>query len=506
MRLSSEDAYAGESCSIQNQRDLLYDFIRNHHEFDNNNVMEFCDDGYSGMNFQRPSVQKLLSLAGSEVRCIIVKDFSRFGRNLIEVGNYLDQVFPFLGVRFIAVNEDYDSSRCSGSTVGLDVSLKAMISELYSRDISEKIRCVQQAKMRKGEYLCAIAFYGYKRSQTEKNRLEIDEAAAEVVRQIFSMAAEGTSMSEIAAELNRNGVPSPLMYRKANHTDGMRGWNVAGERCYWTRENVKRIVSDERYTGCLISRKRTRADVSTSRTKPVPKSEWIVAKNTHKAIISREIFEQAQNRFRSISCKKPHGKPKQKFRGILKCAFCGRTLTRMVCKETYFYCPARKTMPDSLCGKIYINEQDLEKTMLASMQIAIRFWLQTGYAGEEEQRQGTDYFQKAIWECQAAISRYKTMQRNAFEDYAEGHICQQEYLSRKKEVAGWQEEAAKQYVRLSEQAAEAAAAQQETICLTGNLGRSAFVKELNRKILEEFVRAVKVRGNDRIEIVWNFRE
>ena len=171
MRLSSEDSHSGESYSIGNQRDLLYDFIHNHREFDGRSVLEFCDDGYSGTNFERPGIKKLLALAGSTVDCIMVKDFSRFGRNLIDVGDYLDQIFPFLGVRFIAVNEGYDSAKSLGSSVSLDVSLKAMVYEMYSRDISEKIRCVQQAKMRKGEYLCGIAFYGYQKSATEKNKL-----------------------------------------------------------------------------------------------------------------------------------------------------------------------------------------------------------------------------------------------------------------------------------------------------------------------------------------------
>ncbi len=190
MRLSSEDANEGESNSIGNQRDLLRSFIESHREFDGCNIMEFIDDGYTGTNFDRPGVQKMFSLAGNPIRCIIVKDFSRFGRNMIAVGDYLDQIFPFLGVRFIAVNEDYDSKRCNGSSVSLDVSLRTLVYELYSRDISEKIRSVKQAQMEKGEYTCGIAFYGYKKSAAGKNQLEIDEPAAKIVRRIFQMAEE----------------------------------------------------------------------------------------------------------------------------------------------------------------------------------------------------------------------------------------------------------------------------------------------------------------------------
>ena len=208
MRISSEDANEGESFSIGHQRDLLYHFVKSRREFDGCTVMEFLDDGYTGTNFDRPGVQKMLSMAGNPIQCIIVKDFSRFGRNLIDVGDYLDQIFPFLGVRFIAVNENYDSKNSIGSSVSLDVSLKAMVYEMYSRDISEKIRCMQQAKMKKGEYLCAIAFYGYKRSQTRKNSLEIDGQAAGIVRRIFQMAVDGMEPTQIALRLNTEGIRS----------------------------------------------------------------------------------------------------------------------------------------------------------------------------------------------------------------------------------------------------------------------------------------------------------
>lgn len=354
MRLSIEDAHEGESYSISNQRDLLYHYIREHREFDGCPILEFCDDGYSGTNFQRPNVQKMLSLAGKTVHCILVKDFSRFGRNLVEVGDYLDQIFPFLGVRFIAVNEGYDSKKNFGRSVSLDVSLKTMISEMYSRDISEKIRCVQQAKMRKGEYLCAIAFYGYKKSKTVKNKLELDEPAAEIVRHIFHMACDGRTPSEIAVVLNRKKIPSPLMYRKQNGMDKMRGWNIAGDVAYWTRENVRKIIMDERYTGCLISRKRTKVDVSSKRTAAIPKEHWIISQNTQDAIISKEIFEQAQLVLKTKPQKHPSKKPYQKFYGLVKCAYCNRTLTRNVQKHSYFSCPTARTVPDSACTGILL--------------------------------------------------------------------------------------------------------------------------------------------------------
>ena len=504
MRLSSEDSHAGESLSIGNQRDLLYDFIRSRREFDGRRVMEFSDDGYSGTNFDRPGVKKLLALAGNVVDCIVVKDFSRFGRNLVDVGDYLDQVFPFLGVRFIAVNEGYDSADNPGSTIGLDVSLKAMVYEMYSRDISEKIRCVQQAKMRKGEYLCAIAFYGYQKSKEEKNKLVIDECAANVVRRIFTLAAEGKTLSEIADRLNQDGILSPLMYRKANHTDGMRGWKTAGDVSYWTLENVKRIISDERYTGCLIFRKRTKADISTKRTVAVPKDEWIVAKDCHEAIISKECFDQAQNILRHVEQKKQTGKPQQKFRGIVKCRYCGRVLKRMECKTPYFYCPSRKSRTDSGCAGIRMGERDLERTILESLRMQAKKECPLPDEGQqEESRQDGGDIGEAIHKCQLKISRYKSMQAAAFEDYAEERINKQEYLMRKKGLAIQQEEAERECAGLSERvAAEAGAEQKKKYSTAEGLKKYAKAEGLTREMLEEFVQVVKVSGKDKMEIVW----
>ncbi|MDE6517762.1 MAG: recombinase family protein, partial [Acetatifactor sp.] len=501
MRLSNEDAHEGESSSISNQRALLLDYIKNHEEFDGWKVLEFYDDGYSGVSFERPGIQKLLSLAGSTINCVIVKDFSRFGRNLGEVGDYLDQIFPFLGVRFIAVNEGYDSGRGMGSSVSLDVSLKALVYEMYSRDVSEKVRSVKHAKMRRGEYQGIIAFYGYKRSEAAKGRLEVDEPAAEVVRRIFCMAAEGITPTNIAVELNREGIPSPLMYRRENHTDGGHSWRVAGDMVCWTRENVRRTLSDERYTGWLISHMRAKEDVSSKSSRLLPREEWIIAEDSHEAIISREIFEQAQMALRHCSHTRTSGKPYRRFRGLLKCAYCGRALTKSTGKETYYYCVTRRALPESPCGLIRMGEKELEDCLLEFLRIQIQL---AGQSGEMRQdgRIEINILREKLRECQRDADRCRSRQAAAFEDYAEGRIRSQEYLSRKKEISGQQEEIARRYAEVSDKLAEAEQGKgRENV----DLGRYAFVEELTRELLEQLVKEVRVGGNDEIEILWNFR-
>ena len=251
-RASNEDENLGESATIQNQRDLLYHYIRSKQEFKDWNVLEFQDDGWSGTTFDRPGIGKLLELAGKEVQCIIVKDFSRFGRNLIEVGNYLDQIFPFLGVRFIAVNEGYDSNDNAGRTIGLDVSLKAMVYEMYSRDLSKKISSVKEEQMKSGHYAGSFAFYGYQKSKDSKSGLEIDPEAAGIVKRIFSLAASRVETLQIAVLLNKEGILPPLSYRKQKKMDEHFQCPTATEHNIWTQARIAAIIRDERYTLSLI--------------------------------------------------------------------------------------------------------------------------------------------------------------------------------------------------------------------------------------------------------------
>ncbi len=446
--------------------------------------------------FCRPDIQKLLSLAGKTVNCIIVKDFSRFGRNLIEVGDYLDQIFPALGVRFIAVNEGYDSIKACGSSVGLEVSLKAMIYEMYSRDISEKVRSVQRAKMQKGEYLCGIAFYGYKRSETVKNHLEIDSAAAEVVQKIFCMAVDGIKPAQIAINLNQERIPSPLMYRKANHTDAMRRWKTSGDITYWTRDNVRRILCDERYTGCLAGCKRTVADLPTKRTQLVPKEKWIITENTQDAIVSKEMFVRAQAVLRHVKQKNLQKKSCQKFHGLIKCAFCGRALSRMACRQTYYICPTAKAAPCSICKYVCLEEAMIERILLIIIQMQRKL-----YSIPNTRKKKRDFLQNNIKSCQSAMKRLKTLQEIAFEQYAEGQINKQEYLLRKQELVEKQKKLERQLTEWKEGFEELQKEQKKTEKESGY-----FIEELTRDLLTKVIKAIYVKENGDLEIMWNIAD
>ncbi len=310
LRVSDEDkdmeqAAKRESDSIANQRNLLRGFLSKMPEAGKADILEFCDDGCSGKNFDRPSVRSLLKAAEQgEIYCIVVKDFSRFGRDYLTVGNYIFRIFPFWGVRFISVNDGFDSA-ARREADSLTVSFKTLLNDFYSQDLSRKVRSAQYFRAEKGEFLSSFTPFGYRRDEKNKNRLIPDEAAAEIVRRIFYMAAEGAGTAEIARRLNGEGILTPMLYKKAAGCT-RKTWGRSGDVNFWTPQGVLKILRDERYTGKNIYGKRRQIQVGGSRARAVEREKWIVAENAHEGLVTEEEFDRAQEKIRRrVQKKKP---------------------------------------------------------------------------------------------------------------------------------------------------------------------------------------------------------
>jgi len=297
LRVSDEDEnpdHGLESESISSQRLLLNDFVNGHEELSCGRTIEFMDDGFSGTNFERPGVKKLLDMAKThQIDCIVVKDFSRFGRNYLEVGNFLEQIFPFLGIRFLSVNDHFDSFENIGAAGAIEVGFKNIIHEAYSKDLSEKIKSVRRMKAEQGKFVTAFAPYGYKKADTSKNQLIIDEECAVIVRRIFSLFLGGTGKTAIACLLNEEGIPSPYMVRRQRNE---RFHSIGGKKeTYWTAGTVSRILSDQRYTGDAIYGKVRPETIGSNKDVSVPEEDWIVVPDAHPLIVDRKIFEAVRS-------------------------------------------------------------------------------------------------------------------------------------------------------------------------------------------------------------------
>ena len=331
LRLSHEDGDLEEhgkleSNSIVNQRNLLNAYISNHDDLSEMQILEFCDDGWSGKNFERPAVLEMLTqVKQGNIQCIIVKDLSRFGRDYLEVGNYISRVFPFMGVRFIAINDGFDSIRPMEAD-SLETSFKALLYDLYSRDLSRKVRGARQFRAMRGDFLSAFAPYGYIKDPKNHSRLVIDPEAAKVVRDIFRMAGEGKSTVEIAKTLNRDHVLTRMCYKRETGCSRT-VWPCVHPDNYWTDTAVTKILRDERYLGKTVYGKRMCDKVGHWHSVKVERTEWIVMDDTHEGIVTPEEFDQATANLKKYV---PHNgnfqhRPLER---KIHCGVCGHVMTR----------------------------------------------------------------------------------------------------------------------------------------------------------------------------------
>ena len=249
MRLSKEDNKEQESNSITTQRILLQKFVAEH--FSNYQIMEFCDDGYTGTNFERPEIQKLLQMAKElKINCIIVKDFSRFARDYIELGSYLEQIFPFLGVRFISINDNYDSEKYHGTLADIDINFKNLLYDLYSKDLSQKVKTALSVKKESEQYVSSNSPFGYEKDPKDRHQLKIVKEEAVVVKRIFDLTMQGYTSGKIA-KLLKEGIKTPIEFKIAK---GATSRIPKGERFFWTKSTICSILSNQIYIGHIVQK------------------------------------------------------------------------------------------------------------------------------------------------------------------------------------------------------------------------------------------------------------
>ena len=357
IRLSTEDEKVG-SLSIENQKYALHQYVESVADFDGAEVQEFTDNGFSGTSFERPAVQRLLALAQKgAVNCIIVKDFSRFGRNSTEVEYYLERVFPLYNIRFIALNDGYDSTQLRGDTGGINVAFKYLLNELYSRDLSIKYKNAKFTKFRRGEYQSRICPFGYRKSND--GRMEPDEEAANTVQLIFTLAQQGLGAKQIVKALYDRNIPTPAEYKAAH---GFTGHDIS--RCHgiWHESTVARILADERYTGMYIIAKREVTEVGGHRARLKPEDQWVKIPDHHSAIVSKELYDQVQ-------ALRPHTKCAKKninvypLRSKVFCGCCRHAMPRTSNKNHAYICRHSQIDGATPCHGLRISEVELERTL-----------------------------------------------------------------------------------------------------------------------------------------------
>lgn len=498
LRISKEDGDNEESDSIGNQRNLLDFHIREIFKNKKIEVIEIVDDGYSGTNMERPGMKKLLVLAETkQINCVMVKDFSRFARDYVEVGKYAEQKFPELMIRFISVNDGYDSNDLRGITGGIDMAMKSIAYTMYSRDLSEKIKSSRNILYKQGKYFAPYAFYGYMKSPEDKHKLIVDPIAAEVIRRIYALRISGTMPREIAYILNEDKVPSPSVYKRMN--DPLcRKWNTVSDYCYWSAGSVGNILRDKRYTGMLISRKYERITVGSSKVKAVSPENRIVAHNTHEAIIPMEMFDEVQ---RLTSMKR---KPKAQgvsLQSLVRCGGCKHIMSpnSSQCGRNYV-CGYKRYTSENDCFQGKIFEQDivdfLKKLIKSELEKTIDISKAQKKVDELIRKN-----QKAVQKFQQEIADEKKKKLAEYIRLTKDEISEEEFVGNRSHIDDRINSLNKQiqaltYRKISE----------EDISVLNLFGKYINVTDLNDTIIRDLVKAVYVYNDKRIEVVWNFRE
>lgn len=512
LRLSRDDGDKEESNSITGQRELLRDYIRNRPEFHEYAVR--IDDGFTGSNFERPDFKKMMEdVKEGRTDCIIVKDLSRFGRNYLDAGEYIEKIFPFLGVRFIAVNDNYDSLAGKNASDDLIIPFKNLINEAYCRDISVKVRTQLEIKRKSGQYIGAFAVYGYMKDEADKNRLVVDEYAADVVRDIFKWKLEGMSPQDIAARLNQSGILSPMEYKKSLGMKFTTSFK-ANPQAVWSANAVLRILKNSVYIGVLTQGKETTPSYKVRKRVTKPEDEWTVIPDSHEAIIRREDFESVQKVLSLDTRRSPEDSNVQLFSGMVFCGECGASMVRKAVpsgnkKYVYYVCSAHKQ--DKSCSSHGIRDAALEEVVLETVKQYIRdvVDLDVILAMTDTAPLRTAEAQKVQRQLDKKRSEHERLQKllmSLYENLADGIIDREEYARFKQSYTERAAECEKQMDALQESLVQIKEHGGEHREWMAQFRKHQNITELERSIAVALIDRILIYKDNRVEVHFRFED
>lgn len=503
LRLSDEDRDQEESNSIRNQRILLRQYIQSKSEFSAFPIKEFIDDGYSGTNFERPDFQSLLKQAKEgKIKVIIVKDLSRLGRDTIETQEYVEKIFPFLGVRVIAVNDKLDTNLPAQNQNDLEIKFKNLINGIYPEMCSKNIKLQKRKTAEKGEFMGNIPIYGYALKPGESSKLLIDHEAATIVTDIFLWFTQGKRLGEIAKILNAKQIDTPATYLgKKGYKFARKGNNI------WYSTTVKAILKEKAYIGTIVNHKTEVIVISTKKAKTIPPEERIECENQHEAIISKGIFTQAEILLKEQVFRKKqvsHNTEKSIFHGKIRCGCCGNKMRiRMGVTSKRITCRTPSVSEQYGCMKGGIQEEELKKVILEMVKDQIQLVSNRMTALEKENQNIPKGSSEKIEFFETKVQELKREKFYLYEGYVEGSVAKEEYQKKAKELSDEiffymqstdtaikQREKEKHRERLQKN---------EKLKKIRSLGK---IEKLDSKIVDCMIDTIYIYAEDRIEVKW----
>lgn len=505
LRLSQEDgdisAAPGknESNSISTQRELLMAFLKKHPEL--RFVEEYCDDGYTGTNFDRPAFLRMMEdVRSNRINCIVVKDLSRFGRDYIETGKYTQKIFPALGIRFIAVNDGFDSLDTENQANDFILPFKNLINDSYCRDISIKSRTNLEVKRQNGEFVNNFPVFGYLRSPDDKHKLIVDEDAAVVVRDIFRWKEAGWNAQDISDHLNRTGVLSPLEYKKKIGCR-YRTTFKCKPQAEWSASAVLRILKNPVYAGTLVQGRTTTPNYKVKIRRMKDESEWARVENAHEAIIAPAQFDLIQ-KLLSLDTRRAECQDQvYLFSGLIFCAECGSPMIHRNVytdgkKYQYYICSGNKK-DMHFCSLHNIRCTLVEDAVLATIQahiaavLTMRRMMSQAECQRWEKRE-EDKIDAQITALEEANEKYTRLKMELYEDKKSGLLSAEDYVSFKE---GYDEKIQTQKAQIAQLTS------QKNAIFSGSTEQQSWFSQIQKyENIQALSRVVVVNLIDRIEV------
>ena len=516
IRLSRDDGDKPESNSVTNQREILKEHLKLRPDIAIYDI--YIDDGWSGTNFDRPGFQRMMEdIYAGHVNCVVVKDLSRFCRNASEGGQYLDNIFVRYRVRFIAINNGLDtaSGNMNAATQLISVGVTNVINESVAATTSVNVRGTLNVNRQQGKFIGSFPTYGYLKDPNDHHKLIIDEETAPIVRMIFEDFIRGCSIMGIAKKLNAMGIPNPSAYKRSK---GLRYRHPAGEKNdgLWPDSSVRRILRNEMYIGNMIQGKNTTISYKIKQCRAVPKEDWIQVEGTHEAIIDRNTFEKAQSLFNGNIRKSVKNDEILLFSGLIRCGHCGRIMSKKTNRHSYgtyhyYRCTTHNRMDTGKCTAQTIRVDRLEKAVLVYLQtmvdISVEYEALLDKIRRSSSRKNSSAaLEKTLAQQQSQRESYQKAMLELYPDWKSGILSQSEYLSLKADLLSKIQALDTSISQLLQTLDQYAGGMVQENAFLSSFQRYHNFTELNRAMLVELVKEIRIFEGGRLEIVLNFQD
>ncbi|MBE5039651.1 recombinase family protein [Ructibacterium gallinarum] len=503
-RISREDGDKTERDSLKNQRELILHYVTKQN---NIHLADFySDDNFSGTNFNRPEfIRMYQDIVNGKINCVIVKDLSRFGRDYIDVGNYLQKIFPAFGVRFIAINDNVDSLTGQYSMI---TPIQNIFNEQYARDISGKIISTFRNKQELGMFMGAFPSYGYQKDPNNKYKLIIDPYPASIVKKIFKLFCEGCGKIKIADILNHEGILCPSEYKKAigeNYTNS----HKLGKTTYWTYSTINTVLKNEIYIGNMVQHKNNCSKFHYGSALVEPE-KWIRVENTHEPIIDRETWILTQDLLKRRARQLPLNQNVSLFAGFLSCGDCGRAMTKTKWGSKIWYTCGTHKRYKGVCTPHSISENVLVDIILQDINYILQSktiyqkCIKEELAKAEAKKICNYHIENQLSNLEIQLNKIKHFKKVSYENYCQGILSKTDFLDYKSDYEQQEEKLKKLILEMQQQCTKNVKTAEPPFIHQFN--QHLEILQLDRLILGAFYEKIHIYEGKKIKLQYKFRD